>query len=335
MKRLSFLLLCLGFICSSLAQEQSDAQFPGGDKALMQFFRDSKEYTASFKSKKDFNVVVEVLIQEDGTAVFHKAVKPSNTKERVLRQVKRLIKSMPQWEPATGTDQDGKPVAIKSFVELTIPFYHNYYLGEGKTVVKVKEAGTLDKVLTQEQKDTCSYLEIKGKLNSQDILTLRRMSGGDGGHGRLSKLEMMDARIVSDDTPYLVLEDAESELVVDLCYVSTYSSEKASKAWGSRNSLWQKSSFPVPQFQLNEEKRENRMGPSWKGIKKYKIQHFKGHRLQKEKDGTYTYIAHTSRNNYCHDMFFRCPQIQTVVLPYGTRPQKHVQVIGHKVRCRY
>ena len=92
MKKLSTILLFLSFLCCSYAQEVRDAQFPGGDKALQQFFRESVDYTGSFKSRKDFCVVAELLIEEDGTAVFSKVIKPKNAKERVVRQVKRLIK---------------------------------------------------------------------------------------------------------------------------------------------------------------------------------------------------------------------------------------------------
>ena len=38
-KRISFSLLFLSFLCCSYAQEVRDAQFPGGDKALQQFIR--------------------------------------------------------------------------------------------------------------------------------------------------------------------------------------------------------------------------------------------------------------------------------------------------------
>lgn len=336
MKRIIIIFCCQFLIFITYAQDVRLAEFPGGNDALDKFFRENENYTKDPKARKDFKVVAEVMIKEDGTAIFSKIIKPANTKERVVRQVKRLIKSMPAWRPALGKDVNGNTVAEKSFIELSIPFHRKFYLGESKTIISINKAGTLDELLTQMQKDTCSYLEIKGQMNSADILTLRRMAGGDGGHGRLAKLDMYDVRIVRDKSPYLTLEDAEKELIVDLCYISTYSPDRnGTQGVYTPNSYWPKSSFPIPQFQLSEEERGERTGPSWKSIRKYKIQRIKGHRLQKKDDGTYTYVAHTSRNNYCHDMFFRCPHIQSIVLPHRTCPQKHVQVIGHKVRCYY
>ena len=333
MKKLSTILLFLSFLCCSYAQEVRDAQFPGGDKALQQFFRESVDYTGSFKSRKDFCVVAELLIKEDGTAVFSKVIKPKNAKERVVRQVKRLIKSMPAWEPATTQGTNGNTVAVKSLVEVTIPFTHNYYLGEGKTVVCVKDAGTLAELLTQEQQDTCSYLEIKGNLNSTDILTLRRMAGGDGGKGRLSRLELLDANIVNDDRPYLILEDAEKELVVGLHSVTNDVQDMSGMAPQAYDRNYIRSgSFPVAVYRLNEKENEERTGPYWKDIRKYRIKRCKGHRLRKNEDGTYTFLSFAKRKNFCYDMFFRCPQMRIVVLPYGTHPQNNVQVTGSNIR---
>lgn len=82
----------------------------------------------------------------------------------------------------------------------------------GQTKVEVKKAGMLAEVLTQEQKDTCSHLVVSGKLNSADIRVLRQMAGyaeEEGqGVGRLRVLDLREARMVTDKTPFLVLDAA-------------------------------------------------------------------------------------------------------------------------------
>lgn len=86
----------------------------------------------------------------------------------------------------------------------------------GQTNVEVKKAGMLAEVLTQEQKDTCSYLVVSGKLNSADIRVLRQMAGyaEEEGQsvGRLATLDLGGVEFVTDKSPYMVLDAAEVQL---------------------------------------------------------------------------------------------------------------------------
>ena len=63
-----------------------------------------------------------------------------------------------------------------------------------QTLVKLKKPGTLEQILSQEQKDTCSFIVIEGKINSADIKVLRRMAGYKEEGFNTGQLEVLDLR---------------------------------------------------------------------------------------------------------------------------------------------
>ena len=95
---------------------------------------------------------------------------------------------------------------------------HGYSM-MAQTIVKVKIPGTLATSLTSAQRDTCTWLVVKGKLNTSDVLTLRRMAGADGGNGVLRCLDLSNARFVRDHHPYLVLDVDSTEMEVHLSII--------------------------------------------------------------------------------------------------------------------
>lgn len=203
---------CLGGIVNT---GYNGPEFPGGDSKLKQFVSENIIYPSEIKNQKDFTAVIELLIKENGTAVLGKIKKPSNANDRIVREVKRVIKAMPTWEPAKEVLADGISVPQKSVVELTIPFTRRSSNNIVYSTIHVTMAGTLAQLLTEEQQDTCRFLSVSGPINSKDILTLRRMAGADGGKGHLERLDLSHAKIVTDkDTPYLTLDMAESGVMV-------------------------------------------------------------------------------------------------------------------------
>jgi hypothetical protein len=101
---------------------------------------------------------------------------------------------------------------------LFITFCFSLFLSSREPVkVKVKEPGTLSALLTQAQQDTCQYLVVSGKLNSADIKVLRKMAGADG-RGKLTILNLMNATIVSSETPYLTIRNAEEKILAGKSY---------------------------------------------------------------------------------------------------------------------
>jgi len=345
MKRLSILLLCLSFICSSFAQGQSDAQFPGGDKAFQQYFRETVNYPSGIKKKKDFNVVADILIKEDGTVTLAKIKKPLNVKDGVLREVKHLIKMMPKWKPATKQTTDGILTAEKSLVEVTIHFTQRLYMGKDETVVSVDEAGTLAQRMSTLQQDTCSALTIRGQLNSSDILTLRRMAGGDGGKGRLKHLDLSHAKIITDkSTPYLTLDAMKCRIktvmntetvdggtrIPETADYSAYSFQGGPFQYQQLD----KATIKHTTFVINDNKTDNddskgdwyeQRALNKARLKKKALRKFQGHTLTME-DGHCIFRAYTQKGTYCKDMFYHCPQLKYVMMPWNHQRNDKVRV---------
>ncbi|MBO4642294.1 MAG: hypothetical protein J5661_05510 [Bacteroidaceae bacterium] len=337
--------LLLGGLYNSYAQEVRDAQFPGGDKALQQFIRTHAIYPSDIKKKNDFKVIAEILIKEDGTAVFGKLKKTKGAKDGVLREVKHLINSMPPWEPAIGRNTEGKTVAEKSVVQLTIPFTHRLYVGENEMVVQVNNAGTLAQQLTQEQQDTCTALTIKGKLNSTDILTLRQMAGADGGKGRLKMLDLTHAEIVTDrTTPYLVIDAFDERIKskrkeesvdggMQIPETADYS-HLDFKGGPFLNQQMAKVSITSTVFLLDEKATsQGNTAGNWYDqkelnmakLKEKDMWKFKGHTLTME-NGRCIFKAYTTKKTYCRDMFYRCPQLKYVMMPWNHQENDKVRV---------
>ena len=345
MKKLSTILLFLSFLCCSHAQEVRDAQFPGGDKALQQFIRTHAIYPSDIKKKIDFKVVAEILIKEDGTAVFGKLKKSKGTKESVLREVKHMVNSMPPWEPAIGRNSEGKTIAEKSVVLLTIPFTQRLYAGADETVVRVNKAGTLAQQLTMEQQDTCTALTIRGKLNSTDILTLRRMAGADGGKGRLKMLDLSHAEIVTDHaTPYLVIDASNESIKSKRKEESIDEGLQIPETADYSHLDFKGGSFQYQQLAkvsitnmifLLDEKTKSQENPTgnWYDqkelnlakLKEKDVWQFKGHTMTME-NGRCIFKAYTTKRTYCKDMFYRCPQLKYIMMPWNHQENDRIRV---------
>lgn len=75
--------------------------------------------------------------------------------------------------------------------------------------IKMKKAGTLEELLTDEEKENITKLTIKGPINARDIKLLRKMAGAhdefsiDGWRGgALRKLDLREAKIKTSKIPY-------------------------------------------------------------------------------------------------------------------------------------
>lgn len=86
---------------------------------------------------------------------------------------------------------------------------------KAQTIIKTKKPGTLEQILTTEQKDTCTFLVIEGKINSADIKVLRQMAGyseDNSNTGKLFAIDLRNAKFVTDKNPFMVL-DAKNEKI--------------------------------------------------------------------------------------------------------------------------
>lgn len=221
--------------------------------------------------------------------------------------------------------------------------------------VKVAKPGTLSTLLTKTQQDTCQYLTVSGKLNSEDIKLLRQMAGASG-CGQLRFLNLMEAKIVSSEEPYLTIRNAEKtvlpretteRIMPKRIYwggptndVATYASDDLPPV--------EESLYPGGEIKeishanyillggddktLSEQATSQNMS-QWKKMTKQKL-NVKGHSISREKDGHYTYSAFTRKNLFCEDMFYLCPNLQMVILPSKGKTYDRVVIPGDPIRYK-
>lgn len=84
---------------------------------------------------------------------------------------------------------------------------------ESSKEVTLQKAGTLNDLLTDNEKENLTSLTINGPINSSDIRLIRAMSGAKGDSqydsrnmGTLRTLDLTNAVITKDDTPYRTLK---------------------------------------------------------------------------------------------------------------------------------
>ena len=226
-------------------------------------------------------------------------------------------------------------------------------------VVCVPKAGTLSTILTQEQRDTLTSLSLSGKLNSADIRTLRHMAGykeEEYNTGRLKWLDLREVEFVTDSKPYLVL-DATEEKMMGFAKGKFYDQSGGPRYWpyyvlnsppnedslavgrvnllakdwtdkqtgiSLANSPFMSSSKVSFDFRIQFTK-VDRM---W--MHRYEMKKFEGHRM-KWTGVRYEYIACTYKGIFFLDMFYKCPQMKTIVLPEHTRISENVSVYGDPI----
>ena len=299
-------------------------EFPGGDEMLKQFLKENTRYPYKTKDRRNYDVQAEVLVTEDGTAKLHKILKRENLQNEIVKEVRRVIKLMPKWTPGGSYATDGTFVPEQWMTRINVNFNPANVLDPDVICVNVSKAGSLSTLLTPEQKRTCAKLMILGSINSEDIITISEMAGEEGS---LEYLDLSSVRIKTSKMPYLQLMDAEK-------FLSYYSYNVEDKPRDTPN--WIGLSYQVPH-----------PGGSYMNLKPYtetvrdtptsykerrlaiyegetngiaqshnlKSRKFKGHKLEHNGD-TFIFTAYTTKDSFCEDMFYRCPKLKQVVVPY-------------------
>ena len=129
MKRNLFLalLLCSISLCAQESQPQPIAaesagnadtfypvdpmpEFPGGQKALLDYLRFNTHYPKqAYRKGIQGRVVCQFVVKKDGKISKVEVVRSSGDKS-LDREAVRVIRSMPKWKPAM---YQGKPVSVK------------------------------------------------------------------------------------------------------------------------------------------------------------------------------------------------------------------------------
>ena len=179
------------------------------------------------------------------------------------------------------------------------------------TLVRVDAPGTLSKLLTEQQQDTCRHLIVSGKINSEDIKVLRKMAGADG-RGQLCLLELADAEIASSKMPYLTITDAEERIEPRISR-TIFSTLRLTDKGYTAGEMRFVNFILHNQAESSVEPFSQQHVPTWKKIVRQRLK-AKGHTVTYE-DGHYVYSAFTRKGLFCEDMFYACPNLRLVVLP--------------------
>lgn len=100
---------------------ESNPQFPGGDKAIVEWIKQNLRYPEEAKKEKiEGRVLVSCIINTDGTVSDAKITRSTNNK--LNEEALRLVSSMPKWIPRT---EAGKNVKTKYTVPIKFTLENN------------------------------------------------------------------------------------------------------------------------------------------------------------------------------------------------------------------
>ena len=146
--------------------EAHAAEFPGGVSAMMSYLAENKHYPESAKAAGvEGRVIVQFTVDCKGNVTAPKVLRSVN--KEIDAEAVRLIRSMPQWEPA---ESDNKPVATK----MTLP-----------VVFKI-ESSTDDQSTSKKTfyvdgvKQPVGYEKQLSKVDPSDIVSVNVVKSGNG-----------------------------------------------------------------------------------------------------------------------------------------------------------
>lgn len=178
---------------------------------------------------------------------------------------------------------------------------------ESKKEVTLKKANTLCELLSDEEKENLTSLKITGPIGSNDIRLIRAMAGAKGDSlydsrnmGTLRKLNLADASIVSDETPYRTRKPE--------TYWTNYSAKSIDKYF---------TSFSVSDV-FNFEKMDMQQ---WSKFNKVfaKTARQEGMVYSRINDNTYIESSFCIKNVIGAQMFAGCSSLYIITLPLNTK----------------
>lgn len=215
--------------------------------------------------------------------------------------------------------------------------------------IEVKKPGKLAELLTDDEKNGLEELVIVGKLNSSDIQLLRKMAGAkdkndaDAWTGNLKHLDLREAKFVNDNTPYYTYKAGKNyKIVKNSNYrVITHNSKTGESTVMSKerymdrlqerrnrdtNSMLKSTSVARKSNrieELEEGKHEfvlNEISEKqWKTIKDKRWNEHTDHFESKEDgDSAYYVNCHTAKNWVSAYMFYKCKNLETILLNEDT-----------------
>lgn len=212
---------------------------------------------------------------------------------------------------------------------------YNYGYSQSIRSVKLKKAGTLAEVISDEDKATITELTIVGKLNSDDVKILRRMAGAtdkENGYkweGQLKKLDLSKASFVNDKTPY-------SKVRLDKNYSVRWNVSKDLNVFNVRTGQERQvdrdefidrlKNSQDPKVRLKAEdllesgKREFKLyelsEKEWQKLVQRKFNIFPDSYIIREDGDSVSYymINHTAKNFISSGLFYKCKNLESIIL---------------------
>ncbi len=296
-----------------------------GITQLREYLEENVGYPRDIKKRKRMRVTVSFYLNSDSTVALKRVLHPRNPSPELVVRVMSIFESIHRWVPKGNLSYSND-----ERVELNMTFYldPNFHYKSGIKEVMLMRPGTLSQVLTEAEKYTCASLKVYGPLNSADIVTLRAMCGGEGRRGTLRLLDLSNARIVSDDRPYLDIDAVLHRVKVSLdplvdqrvilndrnIYINAVN-EQGMDWYGPR---WIDFTQPMEPRDL---RKMNVMG----------MRKLSGHRIE-QRGSHYHYVACTHQNTFYEDMFYGCPDLRVVVLPWSANISRKVNVRDGNVK---
>lgn len=237
--------------------------------------------------------------------------------------------------------------------------------------VEVKKAGTLGRLLTPAQQDTCSALVLSGELNSEDLRVLRRMAGfREEGYnaGRLVFLNLDACEMKNGKTPYMILDAGEERLRGTAVHGSYQTNLHVE--WRNPNHIsvgryepffvlnydGEKPVKKVDEGMYNEVSITNENGvvqsatmkktldstgdydfgrglteSEWKEMKEFGVRKWAGHEIRRE-GGRYLLYAFTHKNRFPQAAFYKCPSLKILILPRSDKADTSLHDVKSPIR---
>lgn len=342
-------------VLTANAQQRGGAQ-PNlrGDEELTRFIEDRFVFPAG-EAKRVQELRVEFTLTPDGHVTFNRITRPSGISRSMEQEMKRAFQQVGTWMPSDQRRPQGRFRSVYSIIVRVDPTFH--WEGGIVTISKL-QAGTLSRRLTPQQQSSLTRLKLEGQLNAADIRTIRRMAGTHtepGVKGRLEYLDLSKAQVINDDEPYLEIDAAREHILARVILSGQTSSNypgdivtPTRQANPSGSYFWEGGKTFRIRFYLNDKWREGKqmertildyekpkwvdftkrdLGPVWTRICQSGLRKVKGHHIKKDKlSGRYIFTSHPCKNVISCDMFYACPSLKAVVLPWKCETDDQVEV---------
>lgn len=228
--------------------------------------------------------------------------------------------------------------------------------------VNLKAPGTLRQHLTEQALDSCQKLIIHGHINSADIRTIRSIAYctmDDHPRGQLQVLDLRDARIDKDKSPYLTIDVVEERADMHLTTIvgssrasssSRYALESMAGEYEYLQPDWYRKDYKYDWLKRNRWIKltlllnESDATPAYSNVRvssaiwldtsnEKEWDHFKqtiGYKQPgytfTEQDGKHLFSLYTLKNHVSDAMFYHCTSLRTVMLPQKIKLDTTVKV---------